>query len=669
MLKNKYFVLVFLSVFLLLVRLPVLCTSISTLYHESELYTGTIAKQLIEGRILPIFDYQAYHNRGGSLVVGILTIPFFLLFGQSYFSLKLLALSFSLATFVLWYLFLARFFNKRVALLAGLFFILSPPFYTKFTLMNYGKHTESNLFTIMAIFIFFTLFFKNESFSHSPNSSQEPEDMHANKKIYYAFFGLVSGFGMYFDYIFFITLFTCFVFWFIFDKRFILRKSFLVFLVFFLIGLSPWIYYNVTHGLKGVCLDDIEPSPALSLRELSFPHTPLALLNKLAMLLSNHLPNSFCFENFRNIPGYFISHAFYCIFILSFLLLSWFNRKIILQLILRIVSPKRPLIPLKLMTREVFILAYPIILLLLYGLGPYKVKVIKYQSLNFYDYKRLIVMYPFIFVIISLSLDKLWSWKNKNKIFAFLSILLILFLTLSGLAANYGLINMNNFSNCLTYEGYSYYMMGDIIAKRSGEDILKAVSLTNKLDKSCRAFAFQAIGSYWGSSLYQRPGGIDICIARINTIEPEYRPYALQGLGVLIGWKFKDDISRIHYYMAHIDKAYKPYLYRGAGAAIGLEFEGVMDECVKKINMLDEKYRPDCYQGFGEVIARRFGQNIPQCVEFLDSVKPEYQTYAYTGLGRSLMWRYTYYLKKPTVELLEKIPEKYRVVFVKGLVE
>ena len=659
MIKNKYVILVFLLGILLLIRLPVLYTSIYKVYDGQELYIGTVAKELIESPILPLFDYQSHHNKGGTLVAGILAVPFFLLFGQSYFSLKLLAVSFSAATIVLWYLFLARFFNKRVALFAGLLFILSPPFYSKFTLMAYGKHTESNLFTIMAIYIFFRIFFDKEATLDVSNTSE-------NKKTYYVLFGLISGFGIYFDYIFFLTLFTCFLFWFIFDKRFMVRKSFLVFAVSFLAGLAPWIYYNATHSFKGICVRDVEPDLGPPLRELFLPQSPLKALNKLITLLTRHVPNSFCFESFKNIPGHLISNSYYLIFVISFCLLVWLNRKIILRLFLGIFSHGKTSLLAGPVSREVFILAYLVVFLLLYSLGPYSIKLIEHELYNFYGYKRLIVLYPFIFVIISLFLDKLWS--QKSRLLLFISLLLTLFFLTSGSAANYGLVTLDNFGSPFIYEGYSYYSLGFVIGKRSESDISKAVYLANKVKKQYRPLVFEGIGTYWGQMFYQRQM-LNEYVSSMRQSGPEYVSYAIRGLGLSLGSECRDDIQRASDSINLIDQEYRPYAYEGLGGWVGLIYGHRADLLVKEISQVTKQYQSNCYLGAGVMVGSKFGQNIAYCVGLSEKIDLEYRRYYFEGLAKHLGWRYKYYLKRDFSDLIKQIPERYQPFFISGLQE
>lgn len=647
MMRNRYFILVFLFALLLLVRLPVLYTSIYKFYDPQEMYTGTIAKELIEGPIFPLFDYQALHHKGGTLIAGILAVPFFLLFGQSYFSLKLLAVFFSFATLALWYLFLAEFFNKRVAMLAGLFFILSPPVYTKFTLMSFGMHCESNLLTIAAIIVFYKIFFKEKSSPEAPD-----------KKFRYALFGIVSGLGMYYDYIFFLTLATCFLFWFIFDKKFMLKKSFLIFCIFFLIGFSPWIYYNATHNFKGVCINDTEPDPPPPLSGLLTSHTPAESINKLLALTNTQLPDSLCFEDFTGIQGRVISRMYYLIFLISFCMLIWLNVKNILF--------RHPNGSAGDISKEAPILTYPILLLLSYAISPYSVRVIDHELYNFFGYKKLVALYPFMFVITALFINKLWTWKDNRPVFKSLAVLAAAFVILSGLTANYRLITTANFGNPCIYEGYSYYTLGTMIGKRTEGDIPKSIRLAGKVKEQYRPQLFQGIGVYrWQMFYRKRP--LNECLESINKIEPEYRPYAFVGLGLVLGSECRSDILQAQESINYIPEKYRPYVYEGLGKWFGLIYGHRPELLVKEISKIPGQYRPDAYRGAGVMVGSKFGQNIAYCVGLAEKISPEYRCYYFAGLARHLGWRYKYYLKKETAGLLKQIPERYGDCFSNGL--
>ena len=137
-------------------------------------------------------------------MVGILAVPFFWLFGETYFSLKLVALLFALGTFVLWYLFLDKFFSRRIAVVTALIFIFCVPFYTMSSLITWGAHPEASFFTILSIFIFYHIFFGGQK----------------EKIRYFLALGLVSGFGVWFVQTYLVTVIFILAGWYAFDKSF-----------------------------------------------------------------------------------------------------------------------------------------------------------------------------------------------------------------------------------------------------------------------------------------------------------------------------------------------------------------------------------------------------------------------------------------------------------------
>jgi hypothetical protein len=289
---------------------------------------------------------------------------------------------------------------------------------------------------------------------------------------------------------------------------------------------------------------------------------------------------------------------------------------------------------------------------------------------GFIGYKRLIVLYPFIFAIIALFLNKLRV--RKNKTFAFLYFLLLGFLILSGLIANYGLIKVGNFGSHTVYEGYNYEVLGKMVVKQSGDDTPRILRLASMFSKPDRPLVYVGIGEYWGGMFSARnPEGLASCVTRINKIPPEYRNYAYLGLGIYFAGRYEEDGFRsqnyfLNYLINGIDEKYRPYIYIALGEELVIRFGEEIKKWTKQINLVDEKYRSRCYWGVGDAIGRKFGGNIPECVSLLEKIDADYRNDAFQGLGANLMWRYKYYLKKSAAGLIEQIPEQYRASFVRG---
>src|SRR3989338_1911295 len=262
--KDRYFknrkLIIFLGLIglFMVLRHLVLFSSLDKIYESEELYRGTIAREIIQGPLIPLWEYLDYkveYFPGGVLTVGILAVPFFLLFGPTYIALKLVGLSFALGTFILWYLFLDRFFDRKTAIISSLLFIFCMPFYTQTSLITWGSHPEANFFTILSIFIFYRIFFReenNRAINYMP-------DLYRKNKRYFLIWGVVAGFGLWFVQSYLLTILFLFLFWFAFDKKFFLRRTFYIFVFGFILGFSPEIYYNLIYKREIFSINGVNP--------------------------------------------------------------------------------------------------------------------------------------------------------------------------------------------------------------------------------------------------------------------------------------------------------------------------------------------------------------------------------------------------------------------------
>jgi 4-amino-4-deoxy-L-arabinose transferase-like glycosyltransferase len=225
-------VLLFLGVRLLY---PVLFVPAGNLADPEDLVRGTLAHDLIHGLKVPFWEYQADYYSGGSVVVGLLAVPFFLVFGPTLFALRLVAILFSLAVLLVWYVFVARNFESRAAFFTVLFFVAPPPVYLEGSSLAMGYHTESMLFSAVAFLLLFEMLRRDDGKIRWP-----------------AGLGLTLGFGSWFCYTTFVSVPIVLLWWFWHDHRFAARKSFGLFLAFFALGFAPWIPANLSHHFRGL---------------------------------------------------------------------------------------------------------------------------------------------------------------------------------------------------------------------------------------------------------------------------------------------------------------------------------------------------------------------------------------------------------------------------------
>jgi len=208
-------------------------------YIGEELYRGTVAQEFVTGLKMPFIEYRADNYSGGSLVIGALASGFFLLFGPTVFALKLAPLLVFTLALLFWYQTIRRAAGERVARYFALLFCFSPPLLTAFSVTAMGFHSESIFFSALTVFLLFKMF-----------SEEKPS------QAYPALLGLTAGFGLWFTYIYGLTLLALLGFWFWHDREMLRRWRFLCFALGFLVGFAPWIVINVQTHFAGLLIYD-----------------------------------------------------------------------------------------------------------------------------------------------------------------------------------------------------------------------------------------------------------------------------------------------------------------------------------------------------------------------------------------------------------------------------
>src|SRR5437667_7673972 len=204
-----------------------------------ELYVGTIAQELVTGPTLPFSEYRANNYTLGTLVMGGLTAGFFLLFGPTVFALKLAPLLVFTLALLFWYQPIRRAAGERVARYFALLFCFSPPLLTAYSVAAPGGHGESLLFSALTVFLLFRML------SDERGSPAFP-----------ALLGLTAGVGLWFDYIYGLTLLAALGCWLWHDKGRFWQARVLWFALGFAAGFAPWIAINVQTHFAGLVIYD-----------------------------------------------------------------------------------------------------------------------------------------------------------------------------------------------------------------------------------------------------------------------------------------------------------------------------------------------------------------------------------------------------------------------------
>src|SRR5712691_12236279 len=114
-------------------------------------------------------------------------------------------------------------------------FCVSPPLFTAHSVTAMGFHSESIVFSALTVFLLFRML------SDETGSLALP-----------ALLGLTAGVGLWFAYIYGLTLLALLGFWLWHDKGRFWRPRVLWFALGFLVGFSPWIVNNVQTHFAGL---------------------------------------------------------------------------------------------------------------------------------------------------------------------------------------------------------------------------------------------------------------------------------------------------------------------------------------------------------------------------------------------------------------------------------
>lgn len=668
---KKNITIIYLVLLFLFVKLVVLVFGIENLFYVEEIYRALIAKNIIEGpAFASLFDLQIDTYSGGSLVVGLMLVPVFKLLGQNLVSLKLVALFWSLSILMVLYLFCRKYFNKKTAILACIFYTLSPSLLTKFFFFCMGFHTESVLFSMIFILIFFKIFYDDK-----------------RGILYFFLLGFISGLGIWFTYVFAVTILTGILFWFFMDRMFIFKKSFFVFLCSFFFGFSPWMYSHLWHHLSGNVINIKSAMPQFT---ITYLHSSFL---KLLDLLSS-INNAYLFNQNYNFISKLSSYIFCIILCISIMGIALSNRHEAGHMVSNLLKNKSE--PLRRMWKELFFLAYSIIYISCVSLSGFDF----YDYDSYYGYRSLIPLYFFLILIMAIFVAKI---KYKQ-----IQLLLITLLVTIGIINNLQYVNLKNkFSWHALDNSYCQY---EFLSNRKIKNILndqnKCLDFANNLDEKYRKQFFLGMGELSGNFLtsdperyfallnainprYQesffirsaqttflsgtmffQPQNIDKSIFFINKMDEKYRPQLYSMLGVCMGNRMINKLDQSISIIDGIEEKYRPFVYSGLGYSVGFRWylnRFNIEDCIKLLNKIDDKYKNYFSLSFGSLGKYFFSEkySVEKCIHLINQVADKYKPNLYRALG-------VYYIRDRNgyddcYTLINSIEEKYRCFFYEGL--
>lgn len=587
---------------LLLFRLAVLLTTCDWLYEPEELYRGTIAHEIASGRlILPLWEYLDYkveYFPGGTLVVGALAAPLFLLFGHTYVSLKLVGLLFAVGTFATWFVFLRSFFNLRSAVISCLLFIFCVPLYTKTSLITWGAHPEANLFTILALFLFFSIM-------RATGGALSASAGRSRGWLPYFLLGLLTGFSLWFVQTFLLTVLYLFILWFALDNGFFRRRGFLIFLVACAIGSLPSLYYECIYHGGVLNINGHSVINDLFLGDLN------AVFPKAWRFLTSDLPRSFLFQPFAGIKAGVYAGVYYALFLVSCVSIAWARRReagIMARSVLYPITLRKACFGPAGLSPEAALLVYPLVFLFCYSLSSYSVSPEPWENpelwLDYIGYRYMIPLLPFIFALLGIFIAGI---RRKAVAVFFFAVVVA-----AGIAGNAGLIIPGNFGKFLTDKGYSYNIIGDKIGLRITTGISGYIRPYERLEPELKQQFFEGLGA--GIAWRLRAASPESIIASFTEIETGRRDCLYRGWGTLFSPEITGEFTKAVEVAGNIAPEFRGFFYEGFGRNMG--FLDNIDQGIALIERVEERYRGECYAGLGYVIGFEY-EDFPELRERL----------------------------------------------------
>jgi len=222
-----------------LIRLYLLEYPLGSL-DSDEAIEGLMAKHILTQQERPILYY--YLPYMGGLKAHLAALVFYF-FGVSAAGLKGVSAFFFLVFVFLMFIFARKLTDPQTALLTTLILTISPAFLALRSIYAGAAYMEVLAFgtalLVILVKILYPVEFQAEGLS---KDSKVPDPLR-----WYSLAGFLAGVGFWTNPLIIYYLLTFLFFWFLKDKLFIFRRSFVVFLLFFVIGVFPLLIWNLEH--------------------------------------------------------------------------------------------------------------------------------------------------------------------------------------------------------------------------------------------------------------------------------------------------------------------------------------------------------------------------------------------------------------------------------------
>lgn len=227
---KKFLRIDFILVSIILIRLLMLILLVSSnkVLNTDASTIATMGLEILKNGARPFYIYWQVYNGAAALRAYFLSAIFYL-YEITPNAVRFVCLFFDFLIILLLYSFVNRWFNRNTARLTVLLYIFTPALFFH-TISGLSGYQETIIFNILMVGLFYKIIY-----------SQRKE------LLSWFLLGIISGFAYYVFELSIILIFTMLLWLFIFDKLFFIRKSFGLFLIGFLLGNFPAIYFNFTR--------------------------------------------------------------------------------------------------------------------------------------------------------------------------------------------------------------------------------------------------------------------------------------------------------------------------------------------------------------------------------------------------------------------------------------
>ena len=200
-----------------------------------EMPTGNVGVDIDRGLVLPGPAYQFKVIASGTLLEGLLSVPFRRIWGPNLLALKAVAILIHLWACLFWMLALKRLIGEAAAYVFGIFYALPPPAWLHLTHTAWATHPEQSLFLGLMFMILVYAWHGREA---DVGPGWKP----------FLLLGLIAGFGVYFGYTGLIAVPWLLLLLPFITERAALRKNLPVTLYGMLLGFSPILWTISYYG-------------------------------------------------------------------------------------------------------------------------------------------------------------------------------------------------------------------------------------------------------------------------------------------------------------------------------------------------------------------------------------------------------------------------------------